>query len=71
MADFHLVASPLHESSEIMIHVVEDHVYAALHVVDLMSCNKDTSGVFACKSSLSMQIACTRYMLPTIKDRHM
>lgn len=38
MSDIHFVVSSLHEPCEVVVHVVEHHVNAALHVVDLVGC---------------------------------
>ena len=40
VSDIHLVVPAFHEAREIVVHVVEDHVDAALHVVYLVGCNK-------------------------------
>ena len=39
MGDVHLVVSAFHEACEVVIHVVEDHVNATLHIVYLVRCN--------------------------------
>ena len=44
MADIHLVVPPLHEAGEIVVHVVEHHVDAALHVVGFECC-RQTDGI--------------------------
>ena len=40
MTDIHLVVPPLHEAGEIVVHVVEYHVDAALHVVGFECCKQ-------------------------------
>ena len=40
MRHLHLVIHALHESGEVMVHVVEHHINAALHVVDLVDCRQ-------------------------------
>ena len=36
--DCETVTFPLHETSQIMVHIVKDHVYAALHAVHSVHC---------------------------------
>jgi hypothetical protein len=41
MGYLHFVLQALHETGEVVVHVVKHHVDAALHVVDLVDCRID------------------------------
>ena len=51
-----LVPHPLHIASQIMVHVVEDHVDAAFHIVGRVCCRETQASGLGAKQSKVEQI---------------